>query len=120
MYQAFNSSHLDGYALRSVDTLEATLQHSVVLTVRGSNMLRVKPLEMIQASEAYHVRAGGYLPEGCDAVVGKEEIHVEGDKLFVTRPIEPVQQLLGRALMWPKVWSFLRLGINSELRIWVC
>lgn len=85
---AFDSSHLDGYAVRSVDTEGATLQSPVALTVSGSIDLGERPLGSLQKGCCYRVRTGSYLPEGCDAVVGKEDVRVEGDKIYITKPVK--------------------------------
>jgi len=107
---AFNSSHLDGYALRSVDTLNATPQHPVVLTIRGSIELGVKPPKMVQTGEAYRVRTGSYLPEGCDAVVGKEEVYVEGDRVYVTKPVKAGSEVVKKGSDVAKDMVVLRSG----------
>ena len=107
---AYNSSHLDGYALRSIDTLNATPQHPAVLTIKGSIELGVEPPNMIQAGEAYRVRTGSYLPEGCDAVVGKEEVYVEGEKVYVTKPVKAGTEVVKKGSDVAKGMVVLKAG----------
>jgi len=107
---AFNSSHLDGYALRSIDTVNATPEHPVALTIRGSIELGVEPPKVIQAGEAYRVRTGSYLPEGCDAVVGKEEVYVEGDKVYVTKPVKAGSEVVRKGSDVAKGMVVLKAG----------
>ncbi len=107
---AYNSSHLDGYALRSVDTLNATSQHPVVLTIRDSIELGVEPPKVTQAGEAYRVRTGSYLPEECDAVVGKEEVYVEGDKVYVTKPVKAGSEVVKKGSDVAKGMVVLKAG----------
>jgi len=107
---AFDSSHLDGYALRSVDTIAASPQNPVALSIRGSIELGVEPPKMIQAGEAYRVRTGSYLPEGCDAVIGKEEVYVEGEKVYITRPVKAGSEVVKKGSDVAKGMIVLRSG----------
>lgn len=107
---AFNSSHLDGYALRSIDTVNATQQSPVALTISGSIDLGVEPPKTIQACEAYRVRTGSYLPEGCDAVVGKEEVYVEEGKVYLTKPVRAGSEVVRKGSDVAKDMVVLRSG----------
>ena len=107
---AYDSSHLDGYALRSIDTLNATPQHPAVLTIKGSIELGVEPPKVTQAGEAYRVRTGSYLPEGCDAVVGKEEVYVEGERVYVTKPVKAGSEVVKKGSDVAKGMVVLKAG----------
>ena len=107
---AFNSSHLDGYAIRSVDVADATPQNPVALTIRGYIDLGAQPPKNILAGEAYGVRTGSYLPEGCDAVVGKEDVYVEGEKVYVKKPVRAGAEVVRKGSDVAKGMVVLRSG----------
>jgi molybdenum cofactor synthesis domain-containing protein len=107
---AFNSSHLDGYALRSIDTVDATPEKPIALTIRGFIDLGVELPKNIQAGEAYRVRTGSYLPEGCDAVVGKEDVYVEGEKVRLKEPVRAGAEVVRKGSDVAKGMVVLRAG----------
>ena len=63
---------LDGYAVRSSDTLGASLESPMVLRVVGEVRAGHPPDITISAGEAARIFTGAYLPEGADAVVPVE------------------------------------------------
>ncbi|MEM1994111.1 MAG: hypothetical protein QXW32_01335, partial [Nitrososphaerales archaeon] len=107
---AFNSSHLDGFAVRSMDTEGASLQNPIILNIKGSIDLGELPPVTIQKGDSYQVRTGSYLPEGCDAVVGKEDVKVEGDKVYVTKPVKPGSEVVRKGSDVAKGMVVLRAG----------
>ncbi len=107
---AFNSSHLDGYAVRSLDTGDATPQKPVALNIKGSIDLGELPPASIQKGDSYRVRTGSYLPEGCDAVVGKEDVSVVGDKVYVAKPVKPGSEVVRKGSDVAKGMVVLRAG----------
>ncbi|MEM4165086.1 MAG: molybdopterin molybdotransferase MoeA [Nitrososphaerales archaeon] len=106
----FNSSHLDGFAVRSMDTEGASLQNPIILNIKGSIDLGELPPVTIQKGDSYQVRTGSYLPEGCDAVVGKEDVKVEGDKVYVTKPVKPGSEVVRKGSDVAKGMVVLRAG----------
>jgi molybdenum cofactor synthesis domain-containing protein len=73
---AFNSSHMDGYAVKSKDILNASEETPVVLKLKRH---KIKPTktgslhDLLQKQEAIRITTGGYLPQGANTVVPLEE-----------------------------------------------
>ncbi len=83
-----DSSHVDGYAVRSEDVAKASPSNPVKLRVVGTAAAGEKPGKSIGPGEAYRVLTGGYLPEGADAVIQQEDVSVKDDLIEVLSPIE--------------------------------
>jgi molybdenum cofactor synthesis domain-containing protein len=73
---AFDSSHMDGYAVKAEDITYASEQTPVVLRLRRD---KIKPLKavpsdfILQRQEAFRINTGGYLPQGANTVVPVED-----------------------------------------------
>lgn len=65
----FTNSSADGFAVRATDTLQANLEHPVVLKVIGDIPAGSNPGFRIQPGEAARIMTGAVVPEGADAVV---------------------------------------------------
>jgi molybdopterin molybdotransferase len=85
----FTNSAVDGYALRSLDTLEAKT---------GSSRLSLKLLAeqragayfsgRLKKGTALKVMTGAPVPTGADAVVPREEVEEKDGQIFIQRPIK--------------------------------
>ncbi len=82
----FVNSSMDGYALRSVDTVGADPQHPVRLGVVGTIMAGTVLGTGIGVGEAARIMTGAPLPEGADAVCMLEECRAERDGTVVAIP----------------------------------
>ncbi len=79
----FNRSLLDGYALRSQDVQSAGPQSPVRLKVVGKASL-IMPFESALAEgQCLKVTSGSVVPEGADAVIGDEQVNVQGEEVEV-------------------------------------
>lgn len=73
---AFDSSHMDGYAVKAEDITYASEQAPVVLRLRRD---KIKPMKavpsnfILQRQEAFRINTGGYLPQGANTVVPVED-----------------------------------------------
>jgi len=81
-------SAVDGYAVRSLDTVGASYYNPVELTASRS----VKPGERpafpcIEPGVAVEVYTGTPIPCGADAVVMSEDVEVRGDRVLVYKPV---------------------------------
>ena len=83
------NSSMDGYALASVDTREASGDRPVRLTVAGSVPAGKVAERPLHRSEAFRIFTGAPLPEGADAVIPQEDVRREGDTVLVARPLRP-------------------------------
>lgn len=68
----FENSSMDGYAVRTTDTLGATDEHPAVLTVVGDVAAGAGELPTVGPGEAARIMTGAPLPPGAEAVVPVE------------------------------------------------
>jgi molybdopterin molybdotransferase len=84
-----DTSHFDGFALISADTLAATGDSPTALTLkRGAARVGTFPKERLGRGEAMNVLTGGFLPVGADAVVPLEDVAVKEGEIVIRRPVE--------------------------------
>lgn len=89
-----DSSHFDGFAVISADTLGATGDSPTVLALRrGWGRLGVSPKGRLAHGEAAKVLTGGFLPAGADAVVPLEEVISRGSEIEVSRPVQRAERV---------------------------
>ena len=80
---AFDSSHMDGYAVKAEDISYASEQAPVVLRLKRD---KIKPMKavpsnfILQRQEAFRINTGGYLPQGANTVVPVEDTQVTHKK----------------------------------------
>lgn len=73
---AFDSSHMDGYAVKAEDITYASEQAPVVLRLKRD---KIKPMKavpsnfILQRQEAFRINTGEYLPQGANTVVPVED-----------------------------------------------
>jgi molybdopterin biosynthesis enzyme len=67
---AYDSSHMDGYAVKAEDIIHASQQNPAALNLRTN---RIKPRTVLnfdlQKQEALRIMTGGYLPKGANTGV---------------------------------------------------
>ncbi len=76
----FQRSTVDGYAILSNDTLEATRNHHVVLKVIGQVSAGKISSEIICSGKAIAIATGAKIPKGADSVIMIEDVTVEGER----------------------------------------
>ena len=81
----FDRSPLDGYALRSADTANASADSPVRLSVAGTLCAGDFSAVAIQSGQAMRIMTGAPVPSGCDCVIKQEETGRERDKVAVYR-----------------------------------
>ena len=84
---SFDKSIVDGYALRSQDTLGASDSIPAMLTFAGSVSMGNVPDFSISAGEAAYIPTGGALPQGADAVIMIEHTDKVSDLVCVYKPL---------------------------------
>jgi molybdenum cofactor synthesis domain-containing protein len=82
-----DSSHVDGYAVKVEDTRGASSENPTVLRLVGEVGLVEVPQTVLGKGETIKVRTGSYLPAGCDGVIPKEYVEVDGLTVRVSRPV---------------------------------
>jgi molybdopterin molybdotransferase len=84
----FPQSAMDGYALRSQDTQDATPEHPARLRLVGEVPAgALETIPRIQTGEAARIFTGGYVPEGADTILRQEDAIVEEGWLIVRKPV---------------------------------
>ncbi len=81
----FPSSAMDGYALRSADTVAAPVTLPVVARIPAG----VPATHALGVGEAMAIATGGAVPDGADAVVPLELVEEGSDGLSVSEPVPP-------------------------------
>jgi len=85
-----NSSHMDGYAIRSTDVTIASKKNPVLLKILHSeSVLGNLPHYILKKGEAYRIQTGGYMPLKSDTVIPIENIKIiNNDLVEIVKPIE--------------------------------
>lgn len=85
----FDNSAMDGFALRAVDTADASDTHPARLAITGTIAAgdTATPAP-VGAKEAAAIMTGATMPKGADTVVPVEDTEREGDTLVLKAPLE--------------------------------
>ena len=83
----FDRSPLDGYALRSEDTVSASPQSPVRLSLAGKLCAGVYPNFSVQRNQAARIMTGAPIPHGCDCVIKQEETGSDQNQVIISRPL---------------------------------
>ena len=75
----FQRSTVDGYAVLSSDTLEATRNHHVMLNVIGRVSAGKTSSSRIRSGKAIAIATGAKIPKGADSVIMIEDVIVEDE-----------------------------------------
>lgn len=86
---SFSKSAYDGYALRCVDTINATPEHPVALEVTEVIPAGNVPAYPITERKAARIMTGAPVPEGADAVIMHERTTFTDSTVTLTSPVTP-------------------------------
>lgn len=76
----YNSSHMDGYAIISKDTVNASESNPIILKVaKEISILGEQSTYDLKPGEAFRIHTGGFLPHKADAVIPIENIKQNND-----------------------------------------
>lgn len=86
----FQRSTVDGYAIVSGDTIEASRGHTVVLNVIDKINAGTSSLTRVSSNNAVAIATGGRIPKGADSVIMIEDVIVEnkGRKIRISGRID--------------------------------
>ncbi len=84
---AHDISHMDGYAIVAADASSASKSHPVYLEVKGEIGLSDIPSCSLRRGENWKVLTGSALPENADAVVMKEMVTLENNRVVIRFPV---------------------------------
>ena len=85
----FESSAMDGYAVRAGDTAAASPTAPVDLLVAAVAPAGAPTAHRLRPGEAVQIFTGGVVPEGADGVVPVEEVEVAGERVRLRAPVRP-------------------------------
>ena len=83
----FHRAAMDGYALRSAETVEAREDRPIAFALVGRVPMGREPEVVVGEGEAVEVSTGSMMPGGSDAVVMVEHSEVDGSSLLIRRPV---------------------------------
>jgi molybdopterin molybdotransferase len=72
---------MDGYALRSADTLQAETSRPVRLKIAGEILSNTERPAGITAGETIAIMTGGPVPRGADTIVKREDVESDGETI---------------------------------------
>lgn len=87
----FTQSAMDGYAVMSEDTLEASSNNPILLDVDGESAAGRPFVGYLSKYACCAISTGAALPQGCDAVIPWEAVRKgpEGLSVAITQPARP-------------------------------
>jgi molybdopterin molybdotransferase len=102
-------SAMDGYAVFSEQTHDATVQSPAIFKVAGKALpgLKAPPLKV---NEAYYVSLGSEIPQGADAVVKVEDVRVDGEYIELRREIQRGKNVISRGEDFSRGYTIIESG----------
>lgn len=82
-----DNSAMDGFVLRAVDTISATRKQPLALKISGVIKAGDKVSARLRAGTAWKIMTGGFLPQGADTVLPKEQAQCRGKQLILQQPV---------------------------------
>ena len=89
----FDRAAMDGYAVRSADTLGASNEEPISLKIVGESDVGAPYTKNISGGEAVYVHTGAMIPRGADAVVPIEYTKSYGEKVYIFRSVPSGQNV---------------------------
>jgi molybdopterin molybdotransferase len=90
----FDRAAMDGYAVRSVDTVGASPTNPLVLRVIGLSEMGRHSDVTVQRFEAVRVSTGAPIPYGADSVIMTEYTHeLDGERIEIYRSVTPYKNV---------------------------
>ncbi|MGQ9897855.1 MAG: molybdopterin molybdotransferase MoeA [Acidobacteriota bacterium] len=83
----FDNSAMDGYAVVAADTAGAGQASPVCLEVIEQVTAGQLPQQSLASGQAVRIMTGAPLPDGASGVVMQEQVHREGNTIWLARPV---------------------------------
>lgn len=106
----FSNSAIDGYAIRSRDTISASTKKPSILRIRGTIRTGVDFIKRLREDEAYAISTGSAIPPGSDAVVMKEDVKVYGKHVYIFRKVKRGENIRFRGEDFKRDAKILKRG----------
>lgn len=88
----WDNSAMDGYAVRSADTLNASSDHPVTLEIIEHLPAGYRAQKRVEAGQSIHIMTGAPIPEGVDTIIRKEYTELIDDThIHITTPVSSGQ-----------------------------
>src|SRR5262245_9901517 len=117
----FAQSAMDGFALRSKDTLQATSTSPIPLKVLGTLGAGHRAAWEITSGTAVRIMTGAPIPPGADAVVKREDTEFDAESVSILRPVLPNDHIIPPGRDIPQDATLLRAGdVVTSWGIGVC
>ncbi|QUH26848.1 gephyrin-like molybdotransferase Glp [Serpentinicella alkaliphila] len=91
---AFRRSTVDGYAMRSKDTIGCSESMPAFLKIIGETLMGAGTDLYVKEYEAVHVPTGGVVPNGADCVCMIENTEQILEEVMVYRPAAPLENII--------------------------
>jgi len=85
----FNNSSMDGYAVRSIDTLACSKKNHIDLKIAGEVAAGDVAQTTLQPLHAFRILTGAPLPQGADSVVPIEQVEETNGIIRLSAPVSP-------------------------------
>ena len=82
-----DQSAMDGYALCSADTHQASTQDPVPLPIVGEIAAGLAPSQSLPRGHATRIFTGAWLPAGADAMLPQERVKIVEQQLLINQPV---------------------------------
>jgi molybdopterin molybdotransferase len=106
----FPQSAMDGFALRSTDTLEATSDRPITLDILGTLGAGHQASWTLSPGTAVRIMTGAPIPHGADAVVKREDTEFDADSVRILYPVPPNDHIISPGRDIPEGTTLLRAG----------
>jgi molybdopterin molybdotransferase len=117
----FPQSAMDGFALRSADTLAATSNRPMVLNILGTLAAGHQASWTLSPGTAVRIMTGAPIPLGADAVVKREDTEFDAESVSISHPVRPNDHIIPPGRDIPKGATLLRAGeVLTASGIGVC
>jgi len=93
---SYDRSTVDGYAVRSADTADASKGAPVPLRVAGEVLMGQQAGLEVRAGDAVRIPTGGAIPEGADAVVMQEQAVRKDRTVYIERRVDSGENIVRR------------------------
>jgi molybdopterin molybdotransferase len=117
----FAQSAMDGFALRSADTLQATSDRPILLKVLGTLGAGHQASWTLSPGTAVRIMTGAPIPDGADAVVKREDTEFTAESVSILRAALPDDHIIAPGRDIPQSATLLHTGdVITPWGIGVC
>jgi len=90
----FNRSTVDGYAIKSKESLGASQGIPAFFTIKGEVLMGEETTKKIESGEAIYVPTGAMIPQGADSMIMIEYCEILEDTLLVHKPVSIYENIM--------------------------